>query len=103
MFAVIETGAKQYIVKEGTTIDIEKIEGDLQSEIVFDKVLLLSRDNEQVTVGQPYLQDVTVKARIINQYKDDKVIVFKFKPKTGYKRKAGHRQPLTTVRVESIQ
>ena len=103
MFAVIETGAKQYIVKEGITIDIEKIEGDLQSEIVFDKVLLLSRDNEQVTVGQPYLQDVTVKARIINQYKDDKVIVFKFKPKTGYKRKAGHRQPLTTVRVESIQ
>lgn len=103
MFAVIETGAKQYIVKEGATIDIEKIEGDLQSEIVFDKVLLLSRDNDQVTVGQPYLQDVTVKARIINQYKDDKVIVFKFKPKTGYKRKAGHRQPLTTIRVESIQ
>jgi len=101
MFAVIETGAKQYIVEAGTIIDIEKIEGDIHSEVTFDRVLLLNKEGA-VSVGQPYLPNIQVKARILNQYKDDKVIVFKFKPKTGYKKKAGHRQHLTTIKVESI-
>lgn len=101
MFAVIETGAKQYIVETGTIIDVEKIEGDINSEVTFDRVLLLNKEGA-VSVGKPYLSNVQVKARILNQYKDDKLIVFKFKPKTGYKKKAGHRQQLTTIKVESI-
>ncbi|NBV42747.1 50S ribosomal protein L21 [bacterium] len=101
MFAIIETGGKQYKVAAGTIIDVEKLEAEPNTTLTFDKVLLVSGNGEP-KIGQPYVEGASVKATVLNQVKDDKVIVFKFKPKTGYKRKAGHRQPLTTIKVESI-
>ena len=101
MFAIIETGGKQYKVEAGTIIDIEKMEGEISSKLTFDKVVLV--DNEgQTKIGQPYVEGATVVAVILNHIKDDKKIVFKFKPKTGYKKKAGHRQLLTTIKVETV-
>ncbi|NDC82956.1 50S ribosomal protein L21 [bacterium] len=102
MFAIIETGGKQYKVEEGTIIDVEKLEVEAQGSVTFDKVLLV-QSGEKTQVGQPYVSGASVSATVLNHVKDDKKIVFKFKPKTGYKRKAGHRQPLTTIRVSAIK
>jgi large subunit ribosomal protein L21 len=100
--AVIETGSKQYLIKEGTVLDIEKLEiDDNKNTIEFDKVLLV-RKGKTTKVGKPYLENVKIKATVLNQIKAPKIIVFKFKKKTGYKKKQGHRQQLTTVKIESI-
>lgn len=101
MFAVIETGGKQYIVEENTIIDIEKIETSENTPVTFDKVLLLN-DGKDTQIGQPYLEGVTVEASVLEELKDSKKIVFKFKPKTGYKKKTGHRQQLTRVRITKL-
>lgn len=101
MFAIIETGGKQYKVEEGTIIDVEKLDAEAQGTVTFDRVLLVENGGE-VQVGQPFVAGATVSATVLNHVKDDKKIVFKFKPKTGYKRKAGHRQPLTTIKVSAI-
>ncbi len=99
--AIIETGSKQYFVNEGTILDIEKCDSSSDDSITFDKVLLI-QDNDNVTLGKPYIENTTVTGKILEQVKDDKIIVFKFKKKTGYKKKQGHRQKLTRVRIESI-
>lgn len=96
-FAVIETGGKQYVVKDGDVLDFEKLEGDADSAIVFDKVLL-TYDGETTIIGTPYVENAKVSATIVDQHKDKKKIVFKFKNKTGYKRFKGHRQALTRVK-----
>ena len=102
MFAIIETGGKQYQVSEGTILDIEKIEGNAQDSIVLDDVRLL-KNGKTTLIGKPKVDGAEVSATILNQGKDKKKIVFKFKPKTGYKRTAGHRQHCTTVRVDKIK
>ncbi len=96
MFAVIETGGKQYIVKEGDVIRVEKlpVEG---KEVVFDKVLMVGDK-----VGTPYVEGATVEADLIRTAKAKKVIVFKFKRRKGYKRKKGHRQWFSEVRIKKI-
>ncbi len=99
--AIIETGSKQYFVTEGTIIDIEKIEDEPKKEISFDKILLVS-ENNKTTIGKPYVEKSTVQGTILEQLKDDKVIVFKFKKKTGYKKKQGHRQKLTRILINKI-
>ena len=101
MFAVIETGGKQYMVNEGDEIRCEKISGDRGDEVIFDKVLLASDGNE-VKIGSPYLQNVRVKGRILSHGKGKKIIVFKYKRRKGYKRKRGHRQQFTQVKIEEI-
>ncbi len=101
MFAVIETGGKQYLVESGTIVDIEKLEAQPADSYTFDKVLLISDGNE-LKLGKPFIEGAKVTAKVLNQVKADKIIVFKFKPKTGYKRTQGHRQKLTTIKVESI-
>jgi len=101
MFAVIESGGKQYNVAKGDIIDIEKINGEESGTHIFDKVLLY-KETKDLSIGQPYLENVQVKAFILNQFKDKKQIVFKFKTKTGYKKTQGHRQCLTRVRIEDI-
>lgn len=96
----METGGKQYKVTQGSILDVEKLELETP-DVVFDKVLLLS-DESVVTIGKPYLADVTVKATVLEEIKDKKVIVFKYKNKTGYKKTQGHRQKYTRIKVQEI-
>ncbi|MBC7363259.1 MAG: 50S ribosomal protein L21 [Candidatus Aminicenantes bacterium] len=101
MFAVIKTGGKQYRVKEGDILSVEKLEAEKGQTVDFDQVLLLE-DGDSIQVGQPYLDKVVVKAEVIENYKDEKVIVFKKKRRKGYRRKKGHRQLLTKVKITGI-
>ena len=101
MFAVIETGGKQYKVNEGLIVDVEKLPVDAKQDVVFDKVLLIY-DGKETKIGNPYIEGAKVAATALNQHRDDKVLVFKLKRKTGYKRTRGHRQFLTTVKITGI-
>lgn len=103
MYAVIETGGKQYRVEEGTVFDHERLDEHEAGEAVeFNKVLLLVKD-EEVRVGTPYLEGVTVKGKIREDGRGDKVIVFKYKSKKGYRRKQGHRQSYMATAITSIE
>ena len=101
MYAVIKTGGKQYQVKEGDVLFIEKIEGENGAEIKFDEVLAIG-DDGKFTAGTPFVEGASVNAKILSQTKGKKIIVFKMKPKKGYRNKNGHRQPYTKVEVTKI-
>lgn len=101
MYAVIETGGKQYKVQEGDIVFIERLCADEGSEVVFDKVLAVSNEGK-TTFGKPLLENANVTAKVVGHGKDKKIIVFKFKAKKGYRRKQGHRQPYTKVQIEKI-
>jgi large subunit ribosomal protein L21 len=102
MYAVIQTGGKQYRVMPGQDIQIEKLPGEVGDAVTFDQVLLTS-DGEEVRVGQPLVESSKVLGRILRQAKAKKVMVIKFKRRKDYRRKRGHRQPLTLVRIETIE
>ena len=99
-WAVIKTGGKQYIVKEGRTISVEKIEADKDSKITFAKVLALG--GEKVIVGTPLVDKAKVTGKLVETYKDKKIRVVKFKSKSRYLRTRGHRQQKSKVLVEKI-
>lgn len=99
-YAVIETGGKQYKVEEGDYIQVEKL--DAKKSITFDKVLLFV-DGDKIEVGQPFVKGVKVTAKVNDEGKDKKIIVYKFKRKTGYKRRRGHRQPYTGIVIDKIK
>ncbi len=101
MLAVIKTGGKQYIVSPGQKIKIEKIDKKEGSEITFDGVLLLEK-NKKVEIGTPFVKNAKVVGKVLSQGKAKKVIVFKYKAKTRYKKKRGHRQPFTEVEIKAI-
>ncbi|MFZ5988494.1 MAG: 50S ribosomal protein L21 [Bacillota bacterium] len=101
MYAIIETGGKQYKVHEGDVVFIEKIEGDEGSSVTFDKVVAVAKENN-VDFGAPFVKNATVSAKVLNHGKEKKVIIFKYKPKKGYRKKTGHRQPYTKVQIEKI-
>jgi large subunit ribosomal protein L21 len=100
MYAIIETGGKQVKVTEGQTIYIEKVDGDADASVTFDKVLFVGGDD--VKVGAPYVEGATVEAKVEKQGRQKKVTVIIFKPKKNYIRKQGHRQPYTKLTVEKI-
>ena len=100
VFAVVETGSKQYKVAPGDVIEVDRLPGEVNSEIRLEKVLLVS--GEAVTVGTPVVQGATVRATITEQGKGDKVIVFRYKSKKRYRRIMGHRSLLTTLKIEEI-
>ena len=101
MYAVVNTGGKQYKVQKGETLRIEKIPGEVGTRVTFDKVLMVA-DGENVRVGQPLLEKAAVLASIVEQDKAKKIIVFKYKRRKRYRRKQGHRQPYTAVRIDGI-
>ena len=102
MYAVIRSGGKQYKVTEGQNLEVEKLDGEVGSNVSFE-VLLLSKDDGEVLTGKPVIKDVVCKAQIVAQDKQDKVIVFKYKPKKNERKKQGHRQPFTKVKILSIE
>jgi large subunit ribosomal protein L21 len=102
MYAIVECGGKQYRVKQGDKIRVELIGQEPESDYLLDKVLLVGRD-EGVTVGAPYVQGASVKAKVRGHGKEDKVIVFKYRRKKNYRRFRGHRQPYTLLQIEEIQ
>jgi len=101
MYAVILTGGKQYRVKEGDLLSVEKLDAGQGETVHFDRVLLIE-DGENILVGTPVLEDAIVRAEVIEQYKDEKVLVFKKKRRKQFRRTRGHRQQLTKVRVAGI-
>lgn len=104
MYAVIQTGGKQYRVEQGKTITVEKLIGDAGAQVVFDQVLLVSSgDGGNVTVGKPLVAGASVTAEIVEQTRGDKLVVFKFRRRKNYVRRNGHRQSLTVVKVAEIK
>ena len=101
MYAIIETGGKQYKVSEGDIIFVEKLEAEEGSEFTFDKVLAVST-NDGLTVGKPTVAGASVKGSVVKNGKGKKIYVFKYKSKKNEKKKIGHRQPYTKVQVTTI-
>ena len=101
MYAVIKTGGKQYRVTPGDEVKFEKLEGDVGDNVAFRHVLLFSND-DNIKVGKPYLENSEVTGRITRHGKNGKIVVFKYKKRKGYRRKQGHRQHFTLVRIEDI-
>ena len=102
MFAIIETGGKQYQVASGDSLKVEKLVlAPDQTEVVFDKVLLVA-DGDEVKLGHPYLAGATVTAKFEQQGRAKKIVIVKYKAKTRHHKKAGHRQPFTQVKIAKI-
>ena len=101
MYAIIETGGKQYKVEAGDVIFIEKLGAEEESEYTFDKVVAIGTD-DGIKVGTPYLEGATVGAKVIKNGKGKKITVMTYKPKKNEKRKLGHRQPYTKVEISAI-
>ncbi len=101
MFAIIKTGGKQYRVQQGDILSVERLAAGPNKKILFDQVLLIT-DDKKTLIGTPLLEKAAVRAEIIEDFKDDKVIVFKKKRRKQYRRTRGHRQPLTRVKILAI-
>ena len=101
MYAIIETGGKQYKVSEGDFVFVEKLDVEAGAEVSFDKVLLVGEGND-VKVGAPVVDGATVSGKVIKNDKAKKVVVYKYKPKKGYHKKHGHRQPYSKVEISKI-
>jgi large subunit ribosomal protein L21 len=102
MYAVIKTGGKQYKVEKGSTLRVEKLDGDTGAKLTFEEVLLVA-DGDNVQIGAPMLSGAKVSAEIVAQEKGEKLIVFKFRRRKAYRRKNGHRQQYTAIKVTDIQ
>lgn len=103
MFAILETGGKQYKVKEGDLVKVEKLDVEVGASTVFDKVIAVMQEDGKMTIGTPTVAGAKVTAKVIDQDKDKKIIVFKYKAKKNYRRKQGHRQPYTKLLIEKIE
>ena len=101
MYAIIKTGGKQYVVEEGKVISIEKLDVEEGAEVTFDEVLLVSGDD--VKIGQPNVAGAKVTGKVLEQGKERKIRIFKYKAKSNYRRRQGHRQPYTKVKIEKIE
>ncbi len=103
MYAVVETGGKQYRMEPGRVVQVERIAGEVGDGVELERVLVVAHDDGRVDVGRPVVSGTRVRCEIIDQGRDRKITVFKYKPKANYRRKQGHRQPYTRVRVLSIE
>lgn len=102
MYAIVETGGKQYKVQEGDSLNVELLRAEIGDVIELDKVLMIS-DGSAVKVGAPYVADAKVQAKVQDHGKARKIIVYKYKAKKNYRRKQGHRQPFTKIVIEKIE
>lgn len=102
MYAVIKTGGKQYRVAEGDVLKVEKLNAEAGSEVVFDEVLTVVNDTD-VKIGQPVVEGAKVTAKVVEQGKGEKILVFKYKAKSNYRKRQGHRQPFTKVEISKIE
>jgi large subunit ribosomal protein L21 len=102
MYAVVKTGGKQYKFEKGGRVKIEKLDGNVGDTITFDKILMIN-DGENHTIGSPFIENACVNATIVDQGKLKKIIVFKYKKRKRYRRKKGHRQHFTDVKIEDIR
>ena len=100
MYAIIATGGKQYKVQEGDVITIEKLPNEVGDSVTFDQVLVIG--DKELKIGDPTVSGASVKATVVTEGKEKKVIVYRYKPKTGYHKKNGHRQPFTQVKIDKI-
>lgn len=101
MYAIMETGGKQYRVSVGDVVFVEKLDVAADDVVTFDKVVAVSKD-DKLTVGAPYVEGANVSAKVLKNGKAKKITVFTYKPKKDSKRKMGHRQPYTQVRIDAI-
>ncbi|MFW5791759.1 MAG: 50S ribosomal protein L21 [Desulfohalobiaceae bacterium] len=102
MYAIVATGGKQYRVREGQVINVEKLGAEAGSDVVLEKVLLVG-EGEDVKIGTPYVEDAAINCQVLENKRDRKIIVFKHKRRKDYRKKAGHRQQYTRLKVTSIQ
>jgi large subunit ribosomal protein L21 len=102
VYAVVRTGGRQYRVSEGDVLDVEKLDQAEGSQVELDDVLM-AVDGEDVRIGTPAVDGAKVVARVLSQVKDNKIVVYKYKKRKRYRRKQGHRQKLTRIKIESIQ
>jgi large subunit ribosomal protein L21 len=102
MYAVVETGGKQYRVEAGTEVKVEKLQADEGAEVTLDKVLAVVKEDGQV-FGNPYIKGASVSAEVVGTGKGKKVLVFKQKPRKGFRSLRGHRQEFTTLKIKEIQ
>jgi large subunit ribosomal protein L21 len=102
MYAIVNTGGKQYKICEGETLRIEKIAGDVGSPVEFKNILMVS-DGENTAIGKPFLENAFVKGHIVEQGKAKKILVFKYKKRKRFRRKQGHRQLFTGVTIDKIE
>ena len=101
MFAIIETGGKQYLVKKGDKLQVEKLAGEAGQSVKFEKVLFTS-DGKSFQLGKPYVAGASVEAKVLKQGKGKKIHVLKYKAKSKYRRKIGHRQQFTEVQITTV-
>ena len=102
MYAIVETGGKQYQVEEGRYVDVELLGEEADSKVVFDKVVMIV-NGKKSKVGQPYVKNASVEGSVVKHDKAKKVLVYKQRPKKGYRRKNGHRQEFTRVMINKIR
>lgn len=103
MFAILETGGKQYRVLEGNTIDVELIDANEGEKVVINNVLFIQKDNKEILVGQPLLSNVSIETEVVSQYRDEKVLIFKKRKRKNSRRKNGHRQYKTQLKILNIK
>jgi large subunit ribosomal protein L21 len=100
-YAIVEDGGKQYRAVEGATIEVDRYDSEVGEQIDLDRVLLVA-DGDDIAIGTPYLPGVKIEATVLGHIKGPKVVVFRYKPKERYRRKTGHRQQYTRLRIDSI-
>ena len=103
MYAIIQTGGKQFTVKTGDIIEVEKLENEIGQEVIFSEVLAIGSDDGKLNVGTPRVEGAQVTAKVLDQFRAKKLIVFKMKRRKGYRRTHGHRQSLTRVEIGEIK
>ena len=102
MYAIMQSGGKQYTVKVGDFVELEKLEGEVGAEVVFDTVLAVGEEGGKLNIGTPVLAGASVKGEIVDQFRGKKIVVFKMKRRKSYRRTQGHRQSLTRVKITAV-